>query len=121
MVEFDFEKIKKEIDFSLDDSLEEKFEDKFSQIINNEVQLAKLFVSCFDVININLEKCPDDFKTWFNEYANVNSEIRSEFVDYENGIGFGDWAIESRIKTIITIHRYELIKFLEVFKNIFIE
>jgi len=117
----DFEKIKKEIDFSLDDSLEEKFEDKFYEIINNEVELAKLFVNCFDVLNINLEKLDEDFKKWFNEYLEVYLELRSELVDYEDGIGFGDWAIESRVKTIITINRDKLIKFLEVFKNIFIE
>lgn len=120
-MEFNIEKIKKELNIELDDSIEEKFEDKFYEIINSEIELAKLFVNCFDVININLEKLDEEFKKWFNEYLEVYKEIRHELIQYDNGIGFGDWAIESRIRSIIVINRYSLIKFLEVFKNIFIE
>ena len=119
-MELNYEKIKKELEISLDDSIEEKFEN-LSEIFNKEIEMSKLFVSCYDILNINLEKCNDDFKSWFKDFESVYLELRNELKDYENGKGFGDWAIEERIKNIVTINRYSLIKFLETFKNIFIE
>lgn len=116
----EYEQIKKGIDIDLDDSIEDKFE-IFSELINKDIELAKLFVSCFDILKINFDDFPKDFKEYLNEYDKIYSSIRKELKDYEEGRGFGDWTIEEKIKKIINLNRMEMIKFLEVFKKIFIE
>lgn len=118
-MELNIKEIKKQIDTNLVEGtdIEEKF-DELIKVISNEVELSKLFVTCFSILKINELSELDNF---LKEYAEINNKLVNELKDYENGDGYGDWAIKERIKGLVLIYKYKLIKFLVVFKNLFIE
>lgn len=122
-IEDGLDKIKKGIDTSLvDDSIEERLEDNFSEILSDGMELGRLFTNCFDIVKINLDNFPDNFKKWMNEHIQfIYDPIIKNLDIYEDGNGFGDWVIVERVKETVNKNRSTIIKFLEVFKKVFIE
>jgi hypothetical protein len=86
-----------------------KEEIKDNKNISDDIHLSKLFLKCYDFLEINgLDN---------SNFKEIYEKLRKEFINYGQGHDYGDWAIEYRIKKIVNQNRLNILKFIGEIKN----
>ena len=108
-----------EIDQIEDEKLE-KLEKERNNISTNNVSLAKLFLTCFDIFKNGISKIEDnkELQRFLDNYDNVE-ELRSLIIDYGDGNQFGDHYVQVNINKFIIKERNQILELIDIFFQIF--